>query len=327
MLTVVRKLVWAMALYASVSAVAQDDPWMVLQKTANAARELNYQGIFVYQNGKHLRSVQITHVSVGGKEMTRNVVLDNNVQSGEPREVYSQGENIVIFHPLQQKVLVERRRGQNLFPAMLPTDLSPLKASYTAVQSSTDNVAGRASYITELVPNDTFRYRYKVWTDSETGLLLKMSLSSAENVQLEQIAFSQINMLSAPNTEQMQPRIDMSKQYVMQQEQPVQHVSNQWVVAHLPPGYRQIDHVERMVPGKTVPVNQIIFSDGIASVSLFIEPIGKGVRPKMGQTLMGSTNMCAHIVDGHQVIVVGEVPAATVRQISRSVSFRKSPEK
>lgn len=327
MLVAVRKLVLVAAVCASAAAAALEDPWLVLQKTANAARELNYKGVFVYQNGSQLRSVQVTHVSVGGKEMTRNVVLDNNVQPGELREVYSQGNNIVIFHPLQHKVLVERRRGQNLFPAMLPTDMTPLKASYTAVQSGTDNVAGRASYITELVPNDAFRYRYKIWTDSETGLLLKMTLSSAENVQLEQIAFSQLNMLSAPNAEQMQPKIDMSKQYVMQQEQLVQHVSSPWVVAQLPPGYRQIDHVERMVPGKPMPVNQLIFSDGIASVSLFIEPIAKGTRPKTGQTLMGSTNMCAHIVEGHQVIVVGDVPAATVRQISRSVSFRKASDK
>lgn len=322
MLTAVRNFIVVGAICFSASALAQDDPWMILQKTANAARELNYQGVFVYQNGSQLRSIQIHHINTGGKEMTRNVVMD-----GEQREVYSQGNNIVIFHPLQQKVLVERRRGQNLFPAMLPTDLTLLRTSYSATQVGSDNVAGRPAYIVELVPKDAYRYRYKVWVDTETGLLLKMTLGSAENVTLEQIAFTQLNMLSSPNTDLMQPKIDMSKQYVMENEESVQHVTKQWVVTQLPPGYRQIDHVERVVPGKAVPVNQIVFSDGIASVSLFIEPIGKGMRPKMGHKLMGSTNMCAHVVDGHQVIVVGEVPAATVQQISRSVSFKKSSDK
>ncbi len=320
MLAAVRNFVVVCAICCSASALAQDEPWMILQKTANAARELNYQGVFVYQNGNQLRSIQINHVNVGGKEMTRNVVMD-----GEPREVYSQGNNIVIFHPLQQKVLVERRRGQNLFPAMLPTDLTLLRASYGASQAGSDNVAGRSAYIIELMPKDAFRYRYKVWVDVETGLLLKMTLANAENVTLEQIAFTQLNMLNSPNADAMQPKIDMSKQYVMENEEPVQHVMNEWVVTQLPPGYRQIDHVERIVPGKTAPVNQIVFSDGIAFVSLFIEPMIKGKRPKIGHTLMGSTNMCAHVVDGHQVIVVGEVPAVTVQQISRSVTFKKTP--
>ncbi len=95
------------------------------------------------------------------------------------------------------------------------------------------------------------------------------------------------------------------------------------MIANLPPGYRKIDHIMIAVPGKSVPVNQLIFSDGIASVSLFIEPIIKGTRPKMGHKQVGSTHICANVVDGYQVVVVGEVPAETVRQISRAVSFRK----
>lgn len=308
---------------ASTAAFAQNDSWMLLQKTASAARQLNYQGVFLYQNGGQLRSVQITHMNTGGQEMTRSLVMDGST----PREVYSQGENVVIFHPYQQKVLVERRRGQNLFPAMLPADMTLLKASYNAAQAGNDNIAGRAAYIVELVPKDTYRYRYRVWVDTETGLLLKMTLSSSDNIPLEQIGFTQLNMIGASDADSVQPKIDMSKQYVMQDEQPVQHVDNEWVVTQLPPGYRQIDHVARVVPGKSAPVNQIIFSDGIASVSLFIEPMAKGMRPKTGSKLMGSTNMCAHVVEGHQVIVVGEVPAETVRQISRSVTFKKSVNK
>jgi sigma-E factor negative regulatory protein RseB len=78
-----------------------------------------------------------------------------------------------------------------------------------------------------------------------------------------------------------------------------------------------------VVPGKVTPVNQIIFSDGIASVSLFIEPITKGTRPKMGHMLVGSTNICANVIDGYQIMVVGEVPAETVQQIAKAVTFKK----
>ncbi len=307
---------------------AGDDPWFVLQKTAYAARELNYQGIFTYQNGKQARSIQITHVNNDGQEMTRNVVLDNGVEAGQPREVYSQGSDIVIFRPQNQKMVIEKRRGQNLFPAMLPTELQAIKASYTAHLGALEYVAGREAQIIDLVPNDAFRYSYKIWADTEYGLLLKMAMLDNKNQTLEQIAFSQLSTLNSQDTNWFQPKIDVSKSYTMEDNTVVNHVNNSqvnsnWIVTGLPTGYVKIDHLELNIPGKTAPVDQMIFSDGIASVSLFIEPLTKGMHPKMGHMLIGSTNICANVIDGYQITVVGEVPEATVMQIAKAVSFKK----
>ncbi len=311
-----------LALWLSLNAFADDakqlDAWQMLEKTAYAARELNYQGVFVYQNGAQTRSVQITHMNNGGREMTRNMVLD-----GPPREVFSQGSDIVIFQPKNEKVMIEKRRGQNLFPAMLPTNLQLIKSSYTAQLGPKEMVAGRSAQVVELVPSDAFRYSYKIWTDTEFGLLLKMTLLNSQNETLEQIYFNQLSMLNSQDPNWFQPKIDVSKSYVMEDQASVTHVEESWIVAQLPAGYRKIDQVQRMVPGKPAPVNQIIFSDGIASVSLFIEPITKGVRPKMGHMLVGSTNICANVIDGYQIMVVGEVPAETVQQIAKAVTFKK----
>jgi sigma-E factor negative regulatory protein RseB len=317
---------FASALLLSVfgfTCMAADDPWFVLQKTAYAARELNYQGIFTYQNGKQARSVQITHVNNDEQEMTRNVVLDNGVQAGQPREVYSQGNDIVIFRPQNQKMVIEKRRGQNLFPAMLPTELQAIKASYTARIGALEYVAGREAQIVELIPNDSFRYSYKIWADSEYGLLLKMTLLDNKNQTLEQIEFSQLSILNSQDTNWFQPKIDVSKNYVMEDTTAVSHVNSNWILAELPVGYVQVDHRALVVPGKAAPVDQMIFSDGIASVSLFIEPLTKGMHPKMGHMLIGSTNICANVIDGYQITVVGEVPEATVMQIAKAVSFKK----
>lgn len=306
----------------SLSAQAQD-PWQMLEKTAHAARELNYEGQFIYQNGKQVRTVQITHMNHGGQEMTRNMVLDD-----KPREVYSQGSDIVIFQQKNQKVMIEKRRGQNLFPAMLPTNLQLLKASYTAKLGTTDIIAGRAAQIIELVPNDAFRYSYKVWSDVEFGLLVKMELLNSQNEALEQIYFNQLSMLNTQDVNWFQPKIDVSKSYVVENAPVVTRVTDDWIVAALPVGYRKIEHIQRTKSGnsalgKPAVINQVIFSDGIASVSLFIEPIAKGVHPKMGHMLVGSTNICANVVDGYQIIVVGEVPAETVKQIAKAVTFKK----
>lgn len=302
----------------SFNTFAANDPWQMLEKAAFAARELNYQGQFIYQNGNQARTVQITHMNNSGREMTRNVVLDD-----KPREVYSQGSDIVIFQPKNEKVMIEKRRGQNLFPAMLPTNMQLIKASYTARLGATDYIAGRQAQIIDLVPKDTYRYAYRIWSDVEFGLLTKMTLLSSKNETLEQIYFNQLSMLNSQDINWFQPKIDVSKSYVTEDDLSVIHSDENWIIAQLPPGYRKIDHVQRTVPGKVAPVDQMIFSDGLAAVSLFIEPLAKGTRPRTGHILMGSTNICANVIEGYQIIVVGEVPTETVQQIAKAVTFKK----
>lgn len=307
----------------SINCLATDDAWLALQKSAYAARELNYQGVFVYMNGKQTSSVQITHMNNAGREMTRNVVLDNSPQANSAREVYSQGNDIVIMQKKNQKTLIEKRRGQNLFPAMLPTDLRAIKASYSATFGAKEYVAGREAQVVDLISNDAFRYSYKIWTDTEYGLLLKMTLVDSKSKTLEQIEFTQLSTLNSQDLNWFQPKIDVTKTYEMQDKTLVNQVSSDWIVAELPIGYIKVDHRALVVPGKAAPVDQMIFSDGIGSVSLFIEPLTKGVRPKMGHMAIGSTNVCAHVLDGYQITVVGEAPAATVMQIAKAVSFKK----
>jgi sigma-E factor negative regulatory protein RseB len=300
-------------------APAADDVWKILEKSAFAARELNYEGQFIYINGEQTRTVDIKHMNYGGREVARNIVLDAN-----QREVYSQGNDVVIFQPTNRNVIIKKRHGKNLFPAMLPTNLSGIKANYSARLIGTEFVAEREAQIIELIPADAYRYHYKIWTDAKFGLILKMALLNSKKKTLEQLYFNNISMLNSHNNlNWFQPKIDMSKSYVTETDSTITRVANdQIVTTDLPAGYQKVDHIQREVHGKGVMVDQLIFSDGIASVSLFIEPLVKGKRPKKGHMLMGSTHMCANVVDGHQVIVVGEVPKKTVAKIAKAVSFK-----
>lgn len=295
------------------------DAWQVLEKSAFAARELNYEGQFSYINGEQKRTVEIKHMNYGGREVARNIVLDDN-----QREVYSQGNDIVIFQPTTNNVIIKKRRGQNLFPAMLPTNLSIIQTNYRARLAGTEYVAEREAQVIELIPTDVYRYSYKIWADIKFGLILKMTLLDANDKTLEQIYFNKLSMLNSHNSlNWFQPKIDMSKNYVTEVNTPVTRTENDWIVTtNLPAGYRKVDHIQRLVHGKKTMVDQLIFSDGIASVSLFVEPLVEGQRPKKGHMLMGSTNMCANVVDGHQIIVVGEVPEKTVESIAKAVSFK-----
>lgn len=309
----------APAVFAGPNAV--DDPWIVLDKAAHAARELSYKGVFTYQSGVNARSVEITHMNSGEDEYSRIVMLD-----GSPREVLSQGTDVVIFSPKNEKVVIEKRRGQNMFPALFPANMDAIKVSYQARMGGVERVGGREGQIVYLDPRDHYRYSYKFWADREYGLLLKSLTSNERNQMMEQITFNQLSLLGTQNMDWFQPSVDSKKAYVMEEGAvPItsSSVGGSWTLAALPAGFRKIDQLKRRVHGKKTPVNQIIFSDGLASVSLFIEPLAKGARPKMGHTVMGATNFYANVTDGYQIMVVGEVPEETVTQIANAVSFKK----
>lgn len=299
---------------------SDDELWLVLQKAAHAAHDLSYKGIFVYQSGTRAKSVQITHMNYGQGEYARIVVLD-----GTPREILSQGSDAVIFSPRNEKVIIEKRRGRNLFPALLPANMDAIKACYQVRAGGQERVGGRDGQVVYLDPRDHYRYGYKFWADREYGLLLKSMTSNERNEAIEQISFNQLTLLNTQNMDWFQPNVDHGKNYVMEEppQVPASVDPDNWTVAQLPPGYRKIDQVKFMVPGKVAPVNHVIFSDGLASVSLFVEPLAKGMPSKIGHSNMGATNFYTNVIDGNQITVVGEVPEATVAQIANAVSFKK----
>jgi len=100
-----------------------------------------------------------------------------------------------------------------------------------------------------------------------------------------------------------------------------------WSLKELPAGYRKVDQAVRMVHGNALPVTHVVFSDGLASVSLFIEQAAKRDRHKTAMKathgVVGNASFYASIVDGYQLTVVGEVPEATVAKIANAVVFRK----
>ena len=304
----------------NLQAAEEESSWQVLQKAAAAARALSYRGIFVCQTGKQTNSVQITHLFDGQNEFARNVVLD-----GSPREVLSQGGNVVIYNPRNEKIVIEKRRGQNMFPAVLPLNLESVKASYSLHSSAAERVAGRQAQVLMLEPKDALRYSYKFWIDAEYGLLLKSVMFNNRNDIMESIAFNQVELMKTVELDWFRPTIDHNKNYVMEDEQVVITDSDSpvdWEIKELPAGYHKIDQMVRMVQGKSSPVTHVILSDGLASVSLFIEHIKSKTVPKNMLTTTGNTSFYTSVNHGHLVTVVGDVPEATVVQIANAVVFK-----
>lgn len=303
-----------------VFAAPSPDPWQMMEKATEAARSLNYQGVFVYQAGNIMTSVQITHTNMAAVgEFARVVVMD-----GVPREVLRQGNEALIYQPKSERVLIERRRMHNSFPALLPKVSDALKANYQLSDGGTERVVGRDAYLLSLIPSDKLRYSSKYWVDAETGLLLKTALLNEKNEVVEQIGFTQLKLVGGGSMDWFRPTEDRNKHYYVKPEEVVTHSAQPegWVIGQLPQGFSKIEQLRRLMPGKVAPVMQVVFCDGLASVSLFIEPLDKRVPFKQGGMSQGATNLYATTVADHQIVVLGEVPPATVMQIANSVSYK-----
>lgn len=305
---------------AAHAADPNDDAWVLLDKAGQAAHKLSYKGVFVFQAGPNISSMQITHMNYAQGEFARLISLD-----GAPREVLRQGNDVVIYSPRNEKVMIQRRRVQSTFPALLPGVSDALKQSYQIRMAGSERVGGRDSTVVYLDPRDHYRYGYRFSVDQEFGLLLKSIMLDEHNQAIEQVAFNQLSLLDTQDMDWFHPTVTPGKTYVMQPEETVSPTvdGDGWTIAQLPPGFRQIDQVVRKIPGKPGPVHHLIFSDGLASVSLFIEALNKSSPPKQGLAVQGCTNVYATTVDGHQIVVVGEVPEATVKLIASAVSFNK----
>jgi sigma-E factor negative regulatory protein RseB len=193
-----------------------------------------------------------------------------------------------------------------------------------------ERVAGRQAQMLILESKDELRYSYRLWIDTEFGLLLKSVMLNQRNEIIETIAFSQIGLFNTAGLDWFQPKIDNKKNYVMEDEVVTAADNGSaavWILKELPAGYRKVDQMIRMVHGNTLPVTHMVFSDGLASVSLFIEPVSKGTKTKAGakpiQSIVGNTSFYSSVTDGHQLTVVGEVPQVTVAQIANAVVFKK----
>lgn len=213
-----------------------------------------------------------------------------------------------------------------MFPAILPLNFDSIRDNYTLHSSTQERVADRQARVLFLEPKDRLRYSYKFWIDSEYGLLLKSVRFNQRSEIIESIGFNRLSLLNSIALDWFTPKIDSKKNYVMEDEPvilPDGKLSVTWEIKELPAGYRKVDQMVRMVPGKPYPIMHMIFSDGLASVSLFIEPTNKSGKTKVALVTTGSTSFYAGVNNGHLVTAVGEVPEATVVQIANAVVISK----
>jgi sigma-E factor negative regulatory protein RseB len=294
------------------------DAQALFARMHQVGRSLDYEGTFVYQHGDRLESLRIVHKSGTGGVRERLVSLN-----GAQREIIRTDSEVRCYLPDENAALIEHRRaGDRNFPALLPDSLTVLKDNYNIRVGRQGRVAGRKTVSVHIKPRDAYRYGYMLWADEASGLLLKASLLDEHGGVVEQYMFTQVSIGKPIAESELSPQYP-AKGIVWQRadSEPPTTAAGKWAAAKLPSGFSLSARMLRMLPAHKQPVEHLVYSDGLAVVSVFVERADDAATTNVlsGLTQMGAVHAFGKVIEGHQVTVVGETPALTVDMIGESV--------
>ena len=291
-----------------------------LEGMVDAMRNRAYEGTLVYSHDGQVDSMSIVHGRLDGVEHERLRTL-----SGRTFELIRAGDRLTCVWPAKGRALVSRRPG-DLLPPRPPRGLQSLPEPYTAEWAGESRVAGRAAVVIDVNPGDRFRYGYRMWIDRETRLLLRSDLRSTDGAVVEQLMFTDLRPLPAVSAARFEPTLEGLSYVDHGGPEGSGSVLREpeWRVTDLPAGFRDLSHRRKTMEPHGRAVQHSVFSDGLASFSVFVEPPGADAMPLDGLSRMGAVHAFGLRRDDHHVTVVGEVPAETVRRVARSV--RRAPD-
>jgi len=314
------RLAWLAVLLAPMLGAAPalaEDGLALLQRIAQGSRQLTYSGTFVYRSGDKVDTSRIAHSLTDGIEVERIEALD-----GSPREVLRAGSEVKCFFPEEKLVIIENRSSQRGFPALLPAGLGSLPEHYSIRSGGQGRIAGMKSRAVLLEPRDDLRYGHELWMAAASGLLLKANLIGERGETLESFAFTQVTIGGPLEKGALKPRFDSERVRVQQvRATEVKPDDMGWSFRTLLPGFRKVAAMRRQTAPENPESLHVVFSDGLASISVFIEPGGSGGEAEAVSTV-GPVNVYRRQVGEHRLVVMGEVPALAVKRLGDGIERR-----
>jgi sigma-E factor negative regulatory protein RseB len=311
-----------LALYcAGALAQARDDALDWLQSIYNATRKLSYSGTFVYRNGQYFETSRIAHSSVGGRVQERIEVLD-----GSPREIIRVNDEVRCFIPGTMTIKVEKLIADRPLLPVVPMHLRQVANHYHVRKGELERIAGFDCQAISLEPKDAKRYGYKLWADLTTRMVLKAQTLDAHGAVVEGFTFTQVSIGGAIPREQLRSRFTgKAKDWRVEESGAIRAdlAAAGWVVGGRPAGFETLAELKRRF-GSAGEVGQIVLSDGIAAVSVFIEHASaRTSNVHIGASRQGAINVFTRRVGDHLVTVVGDAPAESVQTIADGIEYRR----
>jgi sigma-E factor negative regulatory protein RseB len=306
-------LAWAVA-----AAARADEPTHWLTRMNQTLTSSNYEGTFAHWQGGKVEMLHIIHRVQDGAVSERLVSLD-----GSGREFIRTGSQLACYLPDQRRVLVEGRSpDQPLIPIPQITDQTA--QFYDIKEVARTRFNRHDTHLITVSPKDAFRYGYRLWIDHATGMPLKTQLCDSHGRTIEQIVFASFTPAARIADSAFKPEV-ATEGFQWQRADGARdiHPVQETLVGpdlKLPPGFRLMARSAQSLPGLPVPVDHMVFTDGLVSVSVFVEVFPGGPNEVIESSAsVGSSSAFSLATDGRKITAVGEVPPVTVRFIANSV--------
>lgn len=294
-----------------------------LLRVHEAAQKRAYVGTYVVSSGGAMSSARIWHVCEGNQQMERVETL-----TGAPRSIFRHNDKVVTFMPDHKVVRTEKRESTGVFPELLQSADGRVADFYKVRSEGVDRVAGLETDVVSLIPKDNMRFGYKVWTEQKRGLVVKLQTLDTEGRVLEQAAFSELQMDAPVKMDKLLQMMGKVDGYRAEQPVIVKTTASAegWVLKAPVAGFRPMSCYKRPVSNGTAlqeePL-QWIFSDGLASVSLFLEPFDRQRHDKESEMSMGATQTMTRQLGPYWLTVMGEVPMSTLKLFASGLERKK----
>lgn len=304
-------------LLPAAAAAANEQPYDWLARMGAAVQTTSYEGTVIRIQGGEVEALKVVHTVKDG--VIREKVV---AQEGNGLEIIRNGNEVHCILPDRKSVLVEEWDDQSTLFSTLPSSDIRFGNEYDVAIVREDRVAGRETLLLAIRPHDSYRYGHRLWLDTETGFPLQTQLIDEAGVAIEQVKFADIRLNHEISPSALAP--SYSTEHFTFLRQSGGHVTSaietDWSSEELPAGFEAVSTHEEAMQGGEQMVTHILFSDGLANVSVFVAPAS--ARSADGAARVGGSNSYTTRLDNHDVTAIGEVPAITVRQIATSMRLR-----
>ena len=316
---------FALALLAALGAAlchaagpnAVSDPVQWMEKIYSAGQNLSYSGVIVYQAGERSETSRILHVSEDGHELEKLETLE-----GSPREIIRTRDQVKCYLPQQRTLIVDHAGSGRGFPARLVASYAALAEHYRIRLGESGRIAGLDAQQILLEPKDDMRFGHVLWADSRTGLLLKARMQDQAGDVVEQFRFAEVRVGDKISREAFISQFEGAEGWrvINARGTDIAASGMAWSVGQPIPGFELISSVERELGKAHGKVVHMIFSDGLASISVFIEPMPAAREVSVGAERSGPVSIFKRRVGDHLVTTLGEAPARAVRVLAEAVT-------
>lgn len=305
------------------AAAVEPDPKALLDGMVRAFRERNYDMSFVYIRDGKIEPMRLIHALDDGRERERLVHLN-----GQPREVIREDDTITAYLAGAQPVMLDKADGNVVWTRALLGNLQQMGQHYQLSDGGPARIAGRDAREIVIRSLDGERYGYRLWVDNVSGLLLRSDLLSRSGQILEQWQVVSLQLKEAIPEADLRVGFEVSAPDGVRvlsakaTSEPSQAVV--WQVGWLPDGFTLRSQQLQQRKDSVTPVQHLLFSDGVASISVYVSTPPQGISSMERTWRKGAMTIVETANRERRVTVVGDIPSQTARRIAGSVTAAKT---